>query len=141
MRTTPASLALLVLFLAISAACGAVPAPAGGATIELGAKDAGGTVHARVGDMVRIKLVDEVPVPGSSLVWRVRSSAPDVLAIKSESGPSPRPAIGNADYTAEFAAQAGGQAVLTAHGAQTCEAMAKPACADQEFTITVVVSS
>ncbi len=139
MRGTPARLAVLGLFFGLSCACGQPIGPAAPNTVELGLNQAGQTVQVRVGDHIRVKLQDEFPVPGSSLVWRVSSSS-GVLALESESGPSPQQGLHAADYTAEFVATSAGQTVLTAHGATSCEAMAKPACPDKEFTITVTVS-
>lgn len=94
------------------------------------------------GDTIRITLDDTYPVPGSSLVWTVGSSALSVLQAGTtnrtkqvKNGP------GRTDtYTADFHAIAAGQAVLNAKGATTCEAMAKPNCPDQQVTITVTVT-
>jgi hypothetical protein len=108
--------------------------------VELGVDQAGQTVQVRVGDQVRMTLQDQFPVPGSSLVWRVSSSPDGILTLESESGPSPRQGLRASDYRAEFLARSRGQAVLTALGATTCEAMAKQACPDRELTITVNVS-
>jgi predicted secreted protein len=140
MRGTPASLGLLGLFLALSAACGAASGPAAPRVVELGLDQAGQSVQVRVGDHVRVKLQDQFPVPGSSLVWQVSTSPTGVLALEAESGPSPQQALRAGDYTAEFVARSQGHAVLTAHGATSCEAMAKQACPDREFTITVTVA-
>jgi hypothetical protein len=112
-------------------------------TITLGEKDAGTTIHARVGYTVRVQLVDSFPVPGSSLVWDVTTTDPAVLSVVTtdrtqqvRSGPG-----GSDTYTATFNAAGAGQAVLNANGATTCEAMAKQSCPDRNFTITVVVAS
>jgi hypothetical protein len=137
---TAAGAALLGLVLALCACGAAAKQSAAAVMIELGQEQAGQTVHARVGDLVRVKLYEQFPVPGSSLVWTVSSSDPSVLAVQSETAPTPRPALGTATYEADFTAAAGGTAVLNAHGATTCEAMAKQSCPDQTFTITVVVS-
>jgi len=140
MRGTPARLGLLGLFLALGSACGLAPGPAAPRVVELGLDQAGQSVPVRVGDHVRVKLQDQFPVPGSSLVWRVSSSPAGVLTLQAESGPSAQQGLRAADYTAEFVARSQGHAVLTAHGATSCEAMAKQACPDREFTITVNVS-
>ena len=140
MRGTPARLGLLGLFLALAAACGHAPGPAEPREVELGADQAGQTVQVRVGDHVRMTLQDQFPVPGSSLVWRVSSSPDGILTLESESGPSPQQGLRASDYRPEFLARTRGQAVLTALGATTCEAMAKQACPDRELTITVNVS-
>jgi hypothetical protein len=124
----------------VAAACGSASG-AGPQVVELGLDQAGQTVQVRVGDHLRMKLQDQFPVPGSSLVWRVSSSPAGILALESESGPSPQQGLRAGDYTAEFVARSAGQAMLTAHGATTCEAMAKPSCPDREFSITVTVSA
>jgi hypothetical protein len=49
-------------------------------TFDLQEKDAGRTVQVRIGDTVRVQLVESFPVPGSSLVWDVTSDGPSVLA-------------------------------------------------------------
>jgi predicted secreted protein len=139
MKHTLVTLSLFAVMAVV--ACGGTPAPAGGATILLHLSDAGKTFNVHGGDTVRIVLDDNYPVPGSSLVWNVSSSPASVLELGTvtrskqvSSGP------GRTDtYTAEFHAVSAGQAVLDAKGATTCEAMAKPACPDQHFTITVVV--
>jgi hypothetical protein len=140
MRGTRGGLGLLALFLALTAACGAPAAGGGGQVVELGLNDAGRTVHVHVGDVIEVTLEDQFPVPGSSLVWRVTDSPESVLAPESETVPTPAPAAGDVPYSARFAARAAGEAVLTAHGATSCEAMAKQSCPDREFTITVEVS-
>lgn len=88
---------------------------------------------------MRVTLEDQFLVPGSSLTWRVTSSPSGVLALETESEPSPQQGL-RGSYRAEFVARSAGQAVLTAHGATTCEVMAKPSCPDREFQITVTVS-
>jgi hypothetical protein len=140
MRTTPARLGLLGLFLALAAACGSAIGPVSPQVFELGLNQAGQAVQVRVGDHVRVTLEDQFPVPGSSLVWRVTGSPAGILGLETESGPSPQPGLRSSHYSAEFAARAAGQAVLTAHGATTCEAMAKQSCPDREFQIRVTVS-
>jgi hypothetical protein len=132
--------ALLGLVFALCACGSATQQAAAGATIDLGQAQAGQTVHAKVGDMLRVKLDDRFPVPGSSTVWTVRSSDATVLPVQTETVPSPRPGLGTVRYEADFLAAAGGTAVLNARGATTCEAMAKQSCPDQTFTITVIVS-
>ncbi len=136
MRLLAAPLALAIL------SCGGA-AVSSGRTITLGEKDAGTTIHARVGDEVRVQLVDSFPVPGSSLVWDVTTTDPAVLSVvitdrtqQVRSGPG-----GSDTYTATFNAAGAGQAVLNANGATTCEAMSKQSCPDRNFTITVVVAS
>jgi predicted secreted protein len=115
--------------------------PAAPQTRVVGEADAGRTVQARIGDTVQVRLVESFPVPGSSLVWDVSSSAPSVLAPGSVTrDPAERPRVGQVAYTAEFSAKSGGQAQLIARGSTTCEAMAKQSCPNQDFTITVVVS-
>jgi predicted secreted protein len=122
-------------------ACGSAAAPAAHNTLVLGEADAGRTVQAKVGDTVQVKLQESFPVPGSSLVWEVSSSAPSVLtAGRVTRDPAERPRIGQVAYTAEFTAKAGGQAQLIARGSTTCEAMAKEGCPNHDFTITVTVS-
>lgn len=140
MRGTPTGLGLLALVSALIAACGAPGTGPGRQLVELGPNDAGRTVQVRVGDEINVTLQDQFPVPGSSLVWRVTGSPESVLAPESETVPSPAPAEGDVSYSALFAARAAGTAVLTAHGATTCEAMAKQSCPDREFTIAVTVS-
>jgi hypothetical protein len=126
--------------LVFAGACGSAIGPASPQVVELGLNQAGHSVQVRVGDHVKVTLEDQFPVPGSSLVWRVTSSPSGVLALEAESGPSPQPGLRSSNYTAKFAARSAGQAVLTAHGATTCEAMAKQSCPDREFQITVTVS-
>jgi hypothetical protein len=121
-------------------ACGSIgPVPATNVTITLGENSAGKTVNAHVGDTIRVQLQDSFPVPGSSLVWDVSTSAPSVLKLSKVTRERPvRPGQGQLAYTAEFAALGAGQATLFARGSRTCEAM--PVCAQDAFTITVVVS-
>jgi hypothetical protein len=133
-------LATLGSLAALACACGSVGQPAGASTFVVGQDQAGKTVHARVGDTVRFSLEDSSPVPGVSLTWRVTSSSISIVSPVSTTEPSPAPLHGSWPYTADFVAQAAGQAILTAHRYSTCEAMAGP-CPGQEFTITVVVSS
>jgi hypothetical protein len=131
-----------VLLVGAVSACGGVPAPAAGSTVLLSKSDAGKTVTVHGGDTIRITLDDTYPVPGSSLVWTVGSSASSVLQAGTtnrtkqvKNGP------GRTDtYTADFHAIGAGQAVLNASGATTCEAMAKTNCPDQQFAITVTVT-
>ena len=131
-----------VLAVAVVCACGGTAAQAGGKTVSLVEADAAKTFTVRGGDTIHITLQDTYPVPGSSLVWNVGSSASTVLqpgvTTRSEqvrSGP------GRTDtYTADFLAVGAGQAVLGAKGATTCEAMAKSNCPDRQFTINVVVT-
>jgi FtsP/CotA-like multicopper oxidase with cupredoxin domain len=124
----------------VLAACGTVSQAPVGRTILVGQAQAGQTVQAHVGDTVRVRLTDQFPVPGSSVVWDVSSSSPSVLVLNATVSPSPRPMHGEATYSADFAAQAAGQAQLLAHAATSCEAMPKLNCPDQRFTITVVIS-
>jgi hypothetical protein len=130
-----------VLAIIVTGACGSAPAPAAGATIVLHQTDAGKTFNVRGGDIVRVILDDNYPVPGSSLVWNVASSPTTVLQPGTASRtPQVKNGPGRTDtYTAEFRAITAGQAVLDAKGATSCEAMAKSNCPDQHFTITVVV--
>ena len=123
--------------------CGGVAVPPAGQVVTLGDKDAGTTIHARLGDTVRVQLVDSFPVPGSSLVWDVTTTDPSVLSVvNTERTPQIRSGPGGSDtYTATFNAAVAGQAELNAHGATTCEAMAKQSCPDRNFTITVVVAA
>jgi predicted secreted protein len=136
MRLLAAPLALAIY------SCGGA-ARSSSRTITLGEKDAGTTIHARVGDAVRVQLVESFPVPGSSLVWDVTTSDPTVLwVVTTERTPQVRSGPGGNDtYTATFSAAGGGQALLNAVGATTCEAMVKQSCPDRNFTITVVVAS
>ena len=121
--------------------CGSSVAPSTPQTLVLGEADAGKTVQVRIGDIIQVKLVESFPVPGSSLVWDVSSSAPSVLAAgKVARDPAQRPRIGQVAYTAEFSARADGQAQLIARGSTTCEAMTKEGCPNRGFTIAVNVS-
>jgi FtsP/CotA-like multicopper oxidase with cupredoxin domain len=127
-------------------ACGSVPtpaAPASGSTVAVGQAEAGQTVQVKVGDTVRVTLQDGFPVPGAALVWNVTSANETVLAPAAISRSTPVPSgPGRYDtYTADFHANAAGQAVLDAHGATSCEAMPKQNCPDRDFRITVVVRS
>ena len=141
MRGTSGLLVLLGLSVLLTFACGSAP-PAAATTINLTQTDAGKTVQARVGDTLRVTLEETFPVPGSSLVWKVSSSNASILAPGATTGqPSPGPGVKQFTYQADFAASAAGQAVLQAHGYTSCEAMAKPSCPDQEFTISVTVSA
>ncbi len=122
-------------------ACGMASTPVAHSTLIVGEADAGKTVQARVGDTVRVQLQEDFPVPGSSLVWDVSSSAPSVVnAGKVTRDPAVRPGVGHVAYTADFTAVAAGQAQLIARGSTTCEAMPKPGCPNRDFTIMVVVS-
>jgi len=125
-------------------ACGSAAVAPAGRTVDLGEKDAGRTVQVRIGDTVRVELVESFPVPGSSLVWDVTSTGPTVLAAtKAERTTQTQtgPGRGRTDtYTASFDALAAGQSTLDAHGATSCEAMMKQSCPDRNFAITVVVS-
>lgn len=136
MRFLAAPLALAIL------SCGGAAVTPAAHPFTLGEKDAGTTIHARVGDSIRVQLVESFPVPGSSLVWDVTTSDPTVLAVvKTERTPQVRSGPGGNDtYTATFSAAGGGQALLNAVGATTCEAMVKQSCPDRNFTITVVVA-
>ena len=136
MRLLVAPLAFLIL------ACGAATGGPAHQTVALGEKDAGTTVQAHVGDTVQIGLVESFPVPGSSLVWDVTSTNPSVLSVvKTERTPQVRSGPGGSDtYSAFFNAAGAGQATLNAHGATTCEAVAKQSCPDRAFTITVLVA-
>lgn len=135
---------LAVPLLIAAVACGSATAAPASRTVDLGEKDAGSTVQVRIGDSVRVQLVESFPVPGSSLVWDVTSTGPTVLAgTKAERTPQTQtgPGIGRTHtYTASFDAVAAGQSTLDAHGATACEAMMKQSCPDRNFTITVVVS-
>jgi predicted secreted protein len=123
-------------------ACGQVTPGSHPQTVVVGLDQAGKTIQARVGDTVRVTLKEEFPVPGSSLVWDVSSSAPEVLApARVTRDPATRPQRGEVSYTADFKAVTSGQASLMAIGHTTCEAMAKPACPDQDFTVTVQVQA
>ena len=114
---------------------------AAGTTVGLTQQDAGRTVQVRVGDTVRVTLTEDRPVPGSSLSWDVTSSLASVLqaGAVTRNPPAITP-VGKDTYTADFLALAAGQAVLDAHGATSCEAMAKAFCPDRDFKITVVVT-
>jgi hypothetical protein len=138
MRRMAVALAALA-FAGLTASCGAVTHAAGG-TVELGQQDAGRTVQVNVGDTVRIKLVEDRPVPGSSVTWAVTSSLPSVLEAGTVTrNPATVTPVGSDTYTADFLALTGGQALLNAHGTTSCEAMAKASCPDRAFQITVVV--
>jgi hypothetical protein len=139
MKQTLVALGVFGVMAAVS--CGGTPANAA-TTIVLKQTDAGKTFNVHGGDTVRLVLVDTYPVPGSSLVWTVAASPAVVLKAGTENrSPQVRDAgPGRTDtFTAEFLAVSAGQATLDAKGATTCEAMAKPGCPDQDFTITVVV--
>ncbi|MGH7764489.1 MAG: hypothetical protein ACREOM_08745 [Candidatus Dormibacteraceae bacterium] len=121
-------------------ACGSA-APAAHQTLVLGEADAGRTVQAHVGDTLQVRLQESFPVPGSSLVWDVSTSAPSVVAAGNITRvPPERPITGQVAYTAEFTARGSGQAQLIARGSTTCEAMAKSGCPNRDFTITVAVA-
>ena len=138
MRRIAAALAALA-FAGLVAGCGAVT-HAAGSTVDLGEQDAGRTVQVSVGDTVRIKLVEDRPVPGSSVTWAVTSSLPVVLQAGTVTRePATVTPVGSDTYTAEFLALTAGQALLDAHGTTSCEAMAKAYCPDRAFQITVVV--
>jgi hypothetical protein len=138
MRRIAVALAVLA-FACLSAGCGAVT-HAAGSTVELGQQDAGRTVQVNVGDTVRIKLVEDRPVPGSSVIWAVTSSLPSVLQAGTVTrDPATMTPVGSDTYTADFMAVTAGQALLNAHGTTSCEAMAKSSCPDRVFQITVVV--
>lgn len=144
MRRRSAGFASCLIALAVAVgACGAPAATGGHSTFLLGAADAGRTVRVQVGDTVRVALEEDFPVPGSSLVWDVTSSAPSVLQRGAVTrSPKVMGVPGGHDtYSADFKAVGSGPAVLDAHGATTCEAMAKQNCPDRDFTITVIVSS
>jgi hypothetical protein len=138
MRRIAVALAALA-FAGLAAGCGAVT-HASGSTMELGQQDAGRTVQVSVGDTVRIKLVEDRPVPGSSVTWVVTSSLPSVLQAGTVTrNPATMTPVGSDTYTADFLAVTGGQALLSALGTTSCEAMAKANCPDRAFQITVVV--
>ena len=141
MKQTLVTLGVFGLMAAVS--CGGAPAQAAARTIVLHETDAGKTFNVHGGDTVRVVLVDKYPVPGSSLVWTVLASPTGVLKAGAwsrspqvrDSGP------GRTDtYTADFSAVGAGQGKLDAKGATSCEAMAKPACPDQAFSVTIVVT-
>jgi hypothetical protein len=129
-----------VLLCASLLACGSATATGSTpSTIVVNQDFAGKTVQAHVGDTIRVQLQESFPLPGSSLVWDVTTSAPSVVKLdKVTRDPAERPRKGTVAYTADFSASAAGQAKLFARGSQTCEAM--PTCPQKDFTITVVVS-
>jgi hypothetical protein len=138
MRRIAVALAALA-FAGLATGCGAVT-HASGSMVELGQQDAGRTVQVGVGDTIRIKLVEDRPVPGSSVRWAVTSSLPSVLQAGSVTrNPATMTPVGSDTFTADFLAVTGGQALLNAHGTTSCEAMAKANCPDRDFQITVVV--
>lgn len=127
-------------FAILAASCGTTT-HAAGTTVVLGEKDAGRTVQVNVGDTVRVTLVENRPVPGSSLTWNVTSSDPSVLQPGTVTrNPAIVTPVGSDTYTADFFATKSGQAVLDAYGTTSCEAMVKTACPDRDFKITVVVT-
>ena len=129
----------LVLAVVVAAACGSIGPAHTPATLVVKEDAAGKTIQAQVGDTVQVELTESFPVPGSSLVWDVSSSAPSVLKLASVTrDPAERPRQGTVQYTADFAAAASGEAKLFARGSQTCEAM--PSCPQRDFTVTVEVS-
>lgn len=133
--------ALIGLSAVLTVACGSAATPAAHSTLVVGEADAGKIVQVRVGDTVRVTLQESFPVPGSSLVWDVSSSAPSILAAgKVSRDPAVRPRVGQVTYTADFTAAAAGQAQLIARGSTTCEAMNKVGCPNRDFTTTVMVS-
>ena len=116
------------------------PSPAASpVSLSLTQSDAGRRISVPAGSTLHLALQDQFPFPGSSLVWSANSSDPNVLALTSESMPSPAPGAGDLPYVATFQARSPGTAILKAHGATTCEAMPKPACPDQGFSITITV--
>jgi hypothetical protein len=130
---------MLLLAIAIIACGPTGGAPAVRATIVLNHDSAGKTVQAHVGDTIQVELQESFPVPGSSLVWDVSSSAPSVLKLsKVTRDPAERPRQGQVAYTAEFAAEGAGQATLFMRGSRTCEAM--PTCQQEDLMVTVVIS-
>jgi hypothetical protein len=140
MKRTAMAVATLA-FLAVSACCGTA-SHAAGATIVLGQQDAGRTVQVRVGDTVRVTLMEDRPVPGSSLSWDVTSSNQSILQPGAVTrNPATMTPVGSDTYTADFVALTAGQAVLNARGATSCEAMQKAFCPDRVLLFTVVVGA
>jgi hypothetical protein len=136
------AVALAALAFAGLTACCGTPTHAAGSTIELGQQDAGRTVQVRVGDTVRLKLIEDRPVPGSSLTWNVTSSDTSVLQPGAVTrSPATMTPVGRNTYTADWVALTTGQALLDAHGTTSCEAMPKANCPDRDIQITVVVTS
>jgi predicted secreted protein len=142
MNTNTLRCALVGLSATSMLACGAAAVPAAApSTIVTGQADAGKTIQAKVGDTVQVKLEESFPMAGASLVWDVTTNAPSVLKPgQVVRDPAERPRIGTVSYTAEFNAQAPGQANLIARGSRTCEALNKPGCPNTDFTIKVEVS-
>ncbi|HEY3587367.1 MAG TPA: hypothetical protein VGK85_09440 [Myxococcaceae bacterium] len=139
MRVTPLPRALLAILATALVACGSIGPAYTPSTIVVKEDSAGQTVQAHVSDTVEVQLVESFPVPGSSLVWDVSSSAPGVLKLdKVTRDPAVRPRQGTVQYTADFTVTATGQAKLFARGSQTCEAM--PTCPQKDFTVTVVAT-
>jgi predicted secreted protein len=133
---------LSILAVAVICACGGTAAQASGKTVLLAEADAGKTFNVHGGDTIHITLQDTYPVPGSSLVWNVGSSASTILqpGVTTRSQ-QVRNGAGRTDtFTADFLAVGAGQAQLNATGTTTCEAMAKANCPDHQFTVTVVVT-
>jgi hypothetical protein len=108
--------------------------------LTLTQSDAGHTFRVSSGTSVQLSLKDSFPVPGSSLVWSVASSDPSVLHLDSASSISVQPGRGDVPYTSTFSTHSPGLVTLSAHGATTCEALAKSACPDQDFSIAIVVT-
>jgi len=128
-------------FAGVMASCGTTSHAAGN-TVVLGQQDAGRTVQVKVGDTVRVQLIEDRPVPGSSLKWDVTGSQPSVLQAGAVTrNPATMTPVGSDTYTADFLALSSGQAMLDAHGTTSCEAMLKTACPDRDFKITVIVST
>ena len=141
MRLKASLRALVGLPVLLLVACGSASTPAAHSTLLVGEADAGKTLHARVGDTVVVKLQEDFPLPGSSLVWDVSSTTPSVLKPGSVTrDPAERPRIGHVSYTAVFTAKGAGRAQLLARGSTTCEAMAKPGCPNRDFTVVVEVT-
>ena len=129
----------LLLLAATIMACGSTGAAVSSQTIVLNQDSAGKTVSAHVGDTIQVKLEESFPLPGSSLIWDVSTSAPSVLKLSKVSrDPAERPRKGTVAYTAEFAATGAGSATLFLRGSRTCEAM--PTCQQENLTITISVS-
>jgi hypothetical protein len=128
----------LAAAVAMAMACGAVaPSAPASQRLVLHEADAGKTVTVHRGDTVEVVLSQPRPAPGVSLLWLATSSAPAVLR-PTAAAVSPVNAAGGS-YVADFAAQAAGSALLTAHGTQRCEAMLPSACKQPVLTFDVVV--
>ena len=125
--------------LALSACAAFAAAPASELTLHQ--QDSGHRYSVRVGDTVKVDLLDSFPVPGSSVVWNADTSNGTVLTRLNTTRESPASfARSQAHYVATFKAQKSGQATIKMVGTAHCEAMNPAACAQPAGSITITVS-